>query len=303
MILSDKDIKILVCCHKPSPLPQSEYLLPIQVGAACAQSDLGYQRDDRVLGKPCDNISQKNGNFCELTAIYWAWKNIKTVFPDLKYIGLNHYRRYFSFYDSDWRKNYIARPEQEISSYAINKEKLSEWLLEGNIILPREARLKCSVAQAYEHAHFSTDLRSLHDVIRERNPDYLDAFNEVMLCRHSFFDCNMFIMPFDKFEDYCGWLFGILFELEKRIDISHYDAYQRRIFGFLSERLLTLWVLKNGYKKKTLNYFLFSESPKIWKTGFLFNLKLLRSRLKDELCFQLAKPRNPAFRERFWKIP
>lgn len=303
MILSDKDIKILVCCHKPCPLPQSEYLFPIQVGAALTQNDLGLQRDDQVFGKPCDNISHKNRNFCELTALYWAWKNIKSIFPDLKYIGLNHYRRYFSFHESDWRKNYIARPEEELSSYAIDKEKLSSWLSEGNIILPKEARLKTSVAQAYEHAHFSSDLRALRGVIQDKSPDFLEAFNEVMLLRHSFFDCNMFIMPFDEFSKYCDWLFGILFELEKRIDISHYDAYQQRIFGFLSERLLTLWVIKNGYPRKTLNYFLFSESPKRWNTGFLPDIKLLKSRLKEDLCFYLTKPRNQAARERFWKIP
>ena len=83
-------IKILVACHKPSELPHNSLLLPVQVGASSASRNLGLQRDDD--GK--DNISAKNAGYCELTAIYWAWKNL-----DADYYGLFHYRRFYSFAD------------------------------------------------------------------------------------------------------------------------------------------------------------------------------------------------------------
>lgn len=58
--------------------------LPVQVGAE-GKTDLGYTRDNTG-----ENISSKNPSFCELTGLYWAWKNL-----DADYIGLVHYRRHF----------------------------------------------------------------------------------------------------------------------------------------------------------------------------------------------------------------
>ena len=95
--MNNDKIKILICCHKDCKLPNSKQYLPIQVGAVNAKYDLGLQRDDRINGHICDNISEKNKSYCELTAIYWAWKNIREIYPNLEYIGLNHYRRYFNF--------------------------------------------------------------------------------------------------------------------------------------------------------------------------------------------------------------
>ena len=80
-------VKILVACHKPAKVYQDDVYKPIQVGKALHPDlDLGYITD--ATG---DNISSKNGNYSELTAQYWAWKNLK----DVEYIGLCHYRRYF----------------------------------------------------------------------------------------------------------------------------------------------------------------------------------------------------------------
>lgn len=79
-------IKVLVCCHKATYVPNDDVYLPIQVGKANSKIDLGFQGDDE--GK---NISEKNFSYCELTAVYWAWKNLK----DIDYIGLCHYRMIF----------------------------------------------------------------------------------------------------------------------------------------------------------------------------------------------------------------
>ena len=83
------NVKVLVCCHKESRLPNNEKYLPIHVGKALSKQDLGILCDDTD-----DNISLKNSSYCELTGMYWAWKNLKGV----DVIGLCHYRRFFDFH-------------------------------------------------------------------------------------------------------------------------------------------------------------------------------------------------------------
>ena len=80
------DIKIIIAIHKPYWVPTDSIYLPVQVGAAGKVSIENYQRDDEG-----ENISHKNAHYCELTGLYWAWKNLK-----VDYIGLAHYRRHFS---------------------------------------------------------------------------------------------------------------------------------------------------------------------------------------------------------------
>ena len=88
-------IKILVCCHKDVNICNSSIYLPIQVGHALAKQDLPFQKDDEFDQEECDNLSAQNNIYCEMTGMYWAWKNIRRLYPDLKYVGLCHYRRYF----------------------------------------------------------------------------------------------------------------------------------------------------------------------------------------------------------------
>ena len=88
-------IKILVCCHKHCEIPEDPIYLPIQVGKALHDYDLGIQTDNQADGKACDNISDLNNVFSEMTAVYWAWKNMEKISPETEYIGLCHYRRFF----------------------------------------------------------------------------------------------------------------------------------------------------------------------------------------------------------------
>ena len=122
-MLDDSKIKILVCCHKPCELPQDNIFLPIHVGAAISDMSLGILRDDQLNGESCDNISDKNRTFCELTAIYWAWKNIKKLYPDLQYIGLNHYRRFFAFNETRITGSGIPKDVKNISGYKLDTSK------------------------------------------------------------------------------------------------------------------------------------------------------------------------------------
>ena len=222
-----ENIKILICCHKACDLPKDCTYLPIQVGAALSEQSLGMQRDDSNSNEICDNISKKNKNYCELTAIYWAWKNLSNIFPDIKFVGISHYRRFFYIPD----------------------KKLERFLKTGGVIIPKFKLYPYSVENAYRIEHESFDIDVLKTVIIELYPDYQDALLKVFRGNKTTV-CNMFIASKTFFDSYCEWLFSILFEVEKRVHIDYYNDYQKRIFGFMSERLLYVYLLKNCIKVK-----------------------------------------------------
>lgn len=221
------NIKILIAAHKKYWMPDDDVYLLIHVGAA-GKGDLGYTRDDTG-----DNISKKNPNFCELTAMYWAWKNLKA-----DYIGLVHYRRYFS--RTQWAMTTEAKKKQIL--HRIDYERL---LQEVPVIVPGKRRYYIETTQSqYEHAHYAEDLQCVKKLIGQKCPAYMPAFDLVMqrTWGHRF---NMFVMCRDYYDAYCRWLFDLLFALEARLDISRYDAYQARVYGFISERLLDVWLETN----------------------------------------------------------
>ena len=302
-MIDSNHVKILVCCHKESPLPEDDLLLPIHVGSGISNISLNIQRDDQINGNIVENISDKNQGFCELTALYWAWKNIKKIYPNLEYIGLNHYRRYFAFDEVRHTGSAIHRHVDSISNYKVDKHKLEKILSSGKIVTNPKAMLKCSVAASYEHAHNSSDLRILHAVVKELYPEYLDAFNEFYIRTNYFYDCNMFVMPFAEFERYCEWLFSILFEVERRVNITGYDPYQRRVFGFMAEHLFTLWIMSRKLRIQPLNYIMYSESPKQHKKGIIEFLKYKKSIFKQNLGFKISKPYNKNLLEKYWIVP
>lgn len=217
---------ILVACHKPYVTPEQPGYAPIQVGTVLS----GQAIDGMIPDNTGDNISEKNGSFCELTALYWAWKNL-----DSDMMGLVHYRRYFArrCFTFDKRKR-IARPEDYerlLARYPVILPPLRHYWIETNY-------------SQYVHAHHEQDLTVTRQILSELYPEYIQAYDKWMArtCGHHF---NMFVMKKPCFDAYCRWLFSILFELEKRLDISNYDAYNRRVFGFVSERLIDCWLETN----------------------------------------------------------
>ena len=216
-------------------MPEDKIYLPIHVGRV-EKADLGYLGDDTG-----DNISAKNANYCELTGLYWAWKNLKC-----DYIGLCHYRRYFA--------HAVSGSDMEKKKLAILQRTDYEKLLKQyDVILPKQRNYFIeTVRSQYEHAHNKNDLALTEQIVAELYPEYSEAFCKVM-GRTKLHIFNMFVMKKEKFDEYCQWLFTILFELEKRIDISSYSQYEARVFGFLSERLLNVWLEKQKLKVKGID--------------------------------------------------
>jgi hypothetical protein len=231
------DLKIFVATHKPYKMPDEHIYIPLHVGKE-GKEDLGYQGDNTG-----DSISFKNPNFCELTGLYWAWKNI-----ECEYIGLSHYRRYFSYKNS----LEIFSNKKDKYNLIINEFDTKKIIGDFDIILPKKRKYYVeTVWSHYKNAHFINDLEKTKEIICKRYPEYKKSFEKVMNGRELYL-YNMFIMRKHDFNEYCNWLFDILFELEAIIDISNYDGYQRRIFGFISERLFNVWVLQKGLIVKEL---------------------------------------------------
>lgn len=246
--MSDK-IKIFVVTQKKiSNLKLSDIYIPIQVGAAVAPA-LEYLRDNEG-----DNISEKNPYYCELTGLYWVWKNI-----DCEIIGLCHYRRYFV----RWYGKIFNIFLNVNSSYYNEKNVLKE-LSKHDILLHNATYLKQSVEQHYMINHYAQDIKRVRMIIKEMYPSYLGAYDKIMQ-GHKIHLLNMFIMKKELMDDYCQWLFSILFELENYIDVSKYDDFQKRVFGFIAERLFDIWIYKNKIDfKETFTINTENRNLKFW---------------------------------------
>ena len=221
--MSEK-ITIYVATHKKAEFPKENIYKPIRVGATLNSDDFGYQRDDSG-----DNISYKNKSFCELTATYWIMKNDKS---DI--VGLTHYRRYF------FKKHKNNKLENVLS-----EQDIREILKDKDIIVPNSTFIiKHNAEKSWEKTHIKKDYDECRKIIAEKYPDYVEAFEQFSKSRFLYI-CNMFIARKEIFDEYYKWLFDILFELEKRTDTSNYDDYNKRLFGFMSERLFNVWLLKH----------------------------------------------------------
>ena len=252
-------LKILVCYHKSYTMPQNDnnIFLPIHCGKALTDLDLHIQPDNSLNGQLCDNISEKNPYYSELTAIYWAWKNIKKLYPDIKYVGLFHYRRFFAFNERKFFTEEINKSEREILNYKIDPQRIINILESGEIILTHKHNFPFSVAEQYNQCHFSEDLRVLDNIIKSQFSEYYTAFVKIMN-GNKLFARNMFIMKYEDFCDYCEWLFAVLSEVDKQINYkTYYSPYQIRVPAFMSERLFNVYMLNHGKKAKFLNIYFF----------------------------------------------
>ncbi len=172
--------------------------------------------EERLSGCKCfdntgENISNLNRQFCELTGLYWVWKNAAE-----DYVGLVHYRRHFLL-PEDWteicQKNGI------------------------DVILPVPLYVGPSVAENYRERHIASDWDFVMDYIRKIHPEEYDDVKRI-LGGNLYCPCNMVIARLEVFDALCSWLFPIIFALYEHVG-EREDSYQRRYPGFVSERLIT----------------------------------------------------------------
>ena len=230
---SERKTVILVILHKSYALPKLPVIYqPIQVGTG-SMIDPAFLRDNDG-----DHIAEKNASFCELTALYWAWKNL-----DADILGLCHYRRFLGS-----PRSAVLRAGTNKEDQILDRSQAESLLKDYDLILPKKRHYWIETRESqYAHAHHAEDLQCVEQILSERYPDYMPEW-KWMLGTRSGHICNMFVMRRDMADQYCSWLFDILFEAERRLDITSYSDNDRRVFGFLGERLLDVWVRKNGLR-------------------------------------------------------
>lgn len=182
-----------------------------------------------VIDGSGDNIAELNSSFCELTALYWVWKNCN---DQLK--GIVHYRRFFE--SSDSRGSLLAIGAAE------------NMLAEHDVIVPEKYWLLNTVEKHYGSHHNNKDFALLRESISAVQPSYLEVFDDCMGLRYVY-PYNMLVAKADVYDAYCEWLFSIMFALRERLlqfeDVER-DAYQNRVYGFLSERLMNVYIAGSG---------------------------------------------------------
>ena len=228
-------VRVVIAAHKKAELPEDRCYLPVFAGAALRRGEENlppYEPDDRG-----DQISEKNPLYCELTALYWAWKNLSQ-----EALGLVHYRRYFAGKVRKTAEEAAGAYRNKAFRRILGSEELTEILREKDLILPKKQNYYIeTIYSHYAHTHDASQLDLARVIIRERCPGYLPSFDRVMKARtaHMF---NMMVMKEPFLSDYLNWLFPILGELEERFVLREESAYQRRYIGRIAEILLNVWL-------------------------------------------------------------
>lgn len=249
--MSENKTKIYVLHYKEGTiLDLPSIYSPLMSGNALLNKQSLMQGDDSN-----NNISAKNKYYSELTGIYWIWKNTKNEIT-----GTCHYRRFFTIQSEPLlyrakrllyvlirlhKKRFGIIYTSNIDLFKdriLKSDELHKLLDEHDAILPVARKLKYTVETHYNRYHDSNDLVLLRNIINEKHPSFISAFDKV-LKRKRLYANNMFVLKKEHFDEFMEWWFDILFEFERKIDIRTKTGYQERILGFIAERLLNVWFI------------------------------------------------------------
>ncbi len=215
--------------HKDKPLKNSftipDFMKPIQVGA-----DNTEERITDILDNVGDNISKKNVNYCELTGLYWVWKNVLCDDSDDGYYGLAQYRRMMLF------------PKDDLLRLADN---------DVDVVLPYPMSYEPDINVHHERYLKDVDWDALLKAISEVQPDYADAFTKILSQKY-LYNYNVILAKKSVLREYCEWLFPILERTEELSDPKGSERADRYI-GYMGEALETLYFLKNADRLKVVH--------------------------------------------------
>lgn len=229
-------------------MPAHEYLRRVWVG----NNKQVYDSRD-LADNSGENISHLNEFFCELTVLYWVWKNVPAHPGD--YWGLCHYRRFFTdkgrpFSFSTFPLNREAT-EKEMLHYVhasldntiCHKLKNKDVLLTYPVNVSLKRKVVRTIYEQYLLEHSKEEWELLQTVMEEKYPAYIPSFIELAQQTKMCIG-NMMIARPEIWNNYLPWLFDILMEVHTRMKYTG-DTYQRRAVAFIAERLMNLYVQHN----------------------------------------------------------
>lgn len=254
----DRDLKIFIATNKNCYIPKGDIFYPVQTGSSSAKNRI----DDYLHDDVEDNISDLNFSYCELTAQYWAWKNI-----DAEYYGFFHNRRYLSPLGNSYAENIeqlipiSGNFSEEMARLGISSEIFKSLVSKYDVIVPRGVDVsefsgfecKPSIKDQFVSmaGMVKKDLDTAIEYILNNYPQYKESIKD-------FFDNNhighfrlMYIMRKEIFRDYCEWIFPILNKIYIDSDFSNMSQYESRSVGMVAERLFGLWLF---HHKKQSNF-------------------------------------------------
>ena len=239
-----QNIKIFVSCHFETLVPDVDFLYPVHAGAALSKEHFNGFLEDNTG----DNISEKNRSYCELTVLYWAWKNVVA-----DYYGLFHYRRYLYPGVNSTRPYKIVGPPEKELLLKYGYGDFDRLIEQYDLIVTVPEQMYVSVREHYAEAkhHHVKDLEAVEEIIKEKTPWMCEAMVEYLEGTKSYFG-NIFIAKKAVLDEYCKWLFDVLDEFDRRADVNGYGVQEKRVNGYLAERLLGIYctyVFQQGDKK------------------------------------------------------
>jgi len=255
--------------HKPGPVWMSNYT-PIYVGRAVSPHKVEMKNmigDD--IGK---NISCKNPSYCEMTAHYWIWKNVK----DTEYVGLCHYRRYFGI--------------------DVTEENINQLMQNVDVILVEPSYYVDSVYSYFAKFIGAENMTILSLVMKKLYPDYFETLEKICdgIKFHPF---NMLICRKSLFDQYCEWMFSILEECEKYIKPSPYTNANRTL-AYIAEMLTGVFFIHRQMRIKSVPYYKIDDGRKTLvkqSEEEKHKMALLESLLQNELTDKVKQDRKEKF--------
>lgn len=267
-------VKIALVTHKPFAIPKCASFVPLHAGRMIAQSESKDGQVDKAdyewllrntIGDDSgDNISDKNRYYCEASAMYWMWKNYRSI-GNPEYVGLMHYRRFFIFNDNfymgqpkdQWHQGFCYLEEDLLTDDFANKIGLSDAKIEEvcnnyDIIVTKDADLDVarggvvSLRADYDKFIFGTKVKDFDlmvDIIKGQYPRYAEGIDEYINGSHKSL-YQMFIMKKEMFFEYCSFVFGVLSQIESQVDFKDYTPNGKRSLGYLAEEMLSLFVTR-----------------------------------------------------------
>ncbi len=200
---------------KNEPL-QTDNMFSLQVGAANTDIRIADHSDNEGI-----NISSKNVNYCELTGLYWIWKN--RLIGDGDYFGLMQYRRMLALTEED--------------HYKLKADDV-------DVVLPYPLPYEPDINAHHKRYIKDGDWDALFSALKELQPEYAEYFPRV-LGQQYLYNYNVILAKKSVLNDYCKWLFPILERTEELSDPKGCDRSDRYI-GYMGETLETLYFMKNA---------------------------------------------------------